>query len=518
MQPYPSNLPHQLPPDHTTSYHGHDPHHASPYPPAPRHHQLHQQQHQQQLPSMAPPNAPPPPSHTNPYQDATTMSGSGSGSSGAPLSLGPGGGPNSHGGDGSGVHGGQLQSTPPSQQQQQQQQAQERAPLTVEERMQQEQNLKPYSGTDSQGRMYSLEVVQQPQRARMCGFGDKDRRPITPPPCVKLVIRDAKTGKEIDCNEIEYSMFICNVSLYTEDALKEVNLVRHTTSTPSISSTTPASYASLEQTTPAYSHILPSNRDVVVGAGYGGHHQGMSPYQGNPGMNPYDMQTSPYQAGFVNGNPYGAPAPSHYQYNQPQLASHQAAGPYGAPQRVGPYDHANQYGGGGGIPGMPGGMPGGPLQQRMSVSSVAGGQGGGGGQQPQGMFTRNLIGSLVCSAFRLTDTNDKIGIWFVMQDLSVRTEGVFRLQFSFVNVGLPTPLPSSGSSGSGSSSTGIINQSKAPILASVFSEPFQVFSAKKFPGVCDSTALSKCFATQGIKIPIRKEGANSKNNEDDDDY
>ncbi|KAK3356159.1 velvet factor-domain-containing protein [Neurospora tetraspora] len=478
MQPYSSNLPHQLPPDH--SYH-HDPHHhnphASPYPP--RHHQL--QQHQ--FPSMAPPNAPPPP-HTNPYQDPTM---SGSGSSAPPPAPGPGG--SSHG-DGS-SHGGQLQATPPSQQQ-----LQERAPLTAEERMQQEQNLKPYSGTDSQGRMYSLEVVQQPQRARMCGFGDKDRRPITPPPCVKLVIRDAKTGKEIDCNEIEYSMFICNVSLYTEDALKEVNLVRHTTSTPSISSTTPASYASLEQTTPAYSHILPSNRDV----GYG-HHQGM-PYQGNPGMNPYDMQTSPYQAGFVNGNPYGAPAPSHYQYNQPLPPQ---PGPYGAPR--GPYDHPGaQYGGG--VGGMPGGV-GGPLQQRMSVSSV----GGQGGQQPQGMFTRNLIGSLVCSAFRLTDTNDKIGIWFVMQDLSVRTEGVFRLQFSFVNVGLPTPLPS-GSSGS---STGI-NQSKAPILASVFSEPFQVFSAKKFPGVCDSTALSKCFATQGIKIPIRKEGANSKNNEDDDDY
>ncbi|KAJ4398155.1 hypothetical protein N0V85_006362 [Neurospora sp. IMI 360204] len=350
-------------------------------------------------------------------------------------------------GPGGSSHGDGIQSTPPSQQQ-----LHERAPLTAEERMQQEQNLKPYSGTDSQGRMYS---------------------------------------------EIEYSMFICNVSLYTEDALKEVNLVRHTTSTPSISSTTPASYASLEQTTPAYSHILPSNRDV----GYGHHHQGM-PYQGNPGMNPYDMQTSPYQAGFVNGNPYGAPAPSHYQYNQPLPPQ---PGPYGAPR--GPYDHPGaQYGGG--VGGMPGGV-GGPLQQRMSVSSV----GGQGGQQPQGMFTRNLIGSLVCSAFRLTDTNDKIGIWFVMQDLSVRTEGVFRLQFSFVNVGLPTPLPS-GSSGS---STGI-NQSKAPILASVFSEPFQVFSAKKFPGVCDSTALSKCFATQGIKIPIRKEGANSKNNEDDDDY
>lgn len=46
--------------------------------------------------------------------------------------------------------------------------------------------------------------------------------------------------------------------------------------------------------------------------------------------------------------------------------------------------------------------------------------------QPQGMFTRNLIGSLAASAFRLTDNNDKIGIWFVLQDLSVRTEGHFR--------------------------------------------------------------------------------------------
>ncbi|CCC06433.1 unnamed protein product [Sordaria macrospora k-hell] len=477
MQPYSSNLPHQLPPDHT-SYH-HDPHHhhnphASPYPP--RHHQL---QQQQQLPSMAPPNAPPPPSHTNSYQDPTmgaptTMSGSGS--SAPPPPLGPGsGGPNSHG-DGS-SHGGQLQSTPPSQQQQQQQQ-QERVPLTVEERMQQEQNLKPYSGTDSQGRMYC---------------------------------------------EIEYSMFICNVSLYTEDALKEVNLVRHTTSTPSISSTTPASYASLEQTTPAYSHILPSNRDV---GGYG-HHQGMSPYGGNQGMNPYDMQTSPYQrtTSTSPGRTIRCPA----RTLRPSWSSVRRRYVWWCSRRTSPAKN---------------------VCQRCRWQS-------GGGQQPQGMFTRNLIGSLVCSAFRLTDTNDKIGIWFVMQDLSVRTEGVFRcvppfpsslpffvpsprsfalqphfplsqpgplnctdkfyqkrLQFSFVNVGLPTPLPSSGSSGS---STGI-NQSKAPILASVFSEPFQVYSAKKFPGVCDSTALSKCFATQGIKIPIRKEGANSKNNEDDDDY
>lgn len=42
------------------------------------------------------------------------------------------------------------------------------------------------------------------------------------------------------------------------------------------------------------------------------------------------------------------------------------------------------------------------------------------------MFTRNLIGNCAGSAFRLHDTKERIGIWFVMQDLSVRTEGSFR--------------------------------------------------------------------------------------------
>jgi hypothetical protein len=149
------------------------------------------------------------------------------------------------------------------------------------------------------------------------------------------------------------------------------------------------------------------------------------------------------------------------------------------------------------------------------------------GNPPSGMFTRNLIGSLAASAFRLQDTIDKIGIWFILQDLSVRTEGCFRyvppplfsfsfvgqanpyprLRFSFVNVGAP------GQAGNGS-----INVGKAPVLASVFSDVFQVYSAKKFPGVCESTALSKCFASQGIKIPIRKDNPNKNANQDDDDY
>lgn len=71
---------------------------------------------------------------------------------------------------------------------------------------------------------------------------------------------------------------------------------------------------------------------------------------------------------------------------------------------------------------------------------------------------------------------------------------------NFVNVGTHP------NSSQGSPSTPVLNVGTAPVLASVFSDVFQVFSAKKFPGVIESTPLSKCFALQGIKIPIRKDG------------
>ena len=63
---------------------------------------------------------------------------------------------------------------------------------------------------------------------------------------------------------------------------------------------------------------------------------------------------------------------------------------------------------------------------------------------------------------------------------------------------------------------GPITHGEAPILATTFSADFQVFSAKKFPGVIESTQLSKCFAGQGVKIPIRKDGP-SKGQEEDEE-
>ena len=60
-----------------------------------------------------------------------------------------------------------------------------------------------------------------------------------------------------------------------------------------------------------------------------------------------------------------------------------------------------------------------------------------------------------------------------------------------------------------------VNQGRAPILASCYSQDFSVYSAQKFPGVCESTPLSKTFALQGIKIPIRKD-ANIKGEGEDE--
>lgn len=74
---------------------------------------------------------------------------------------------------------------------------------------------------------------------------------------------------------------------------------------------------------------------------------------------------------------------------------------------------------------------------------------------------------------------------------------------NFIDVGDPSGAPG-------------LNRAKCPVLASVYSEPFQVYSAKKFPGVIESTPLSKTFASQGIKIPIRKEGKSDKNEDDDE--
>ncbi|KAF9237961.1 velvet factor-domain-containing protein, partial [Melanogaster broomeanus] len=100
--------------------------------------------------------------------------------------------------------------------------------------------------------------------------------------------------------------------------------------------------------------------------------------------------------------------------------------------------------------------------------------------------TRCTTGSVVSSLYHLKDTenrNEDAG-FFVFPDLSVRTEGSYRLKLSLFEVVGNT-----------------VRHCK-----SIYSQPFYVYTAKKFPGMeAESTPLSCSLADQGIKIRIRKD-------------
>ena len=277
----------------------------------------------------------------------------------------------------------------------------------------------------------------------MCGFGDKDRRPITPPPCIRLIVCDAMTGQEIDPNDIDSTFFVLMVDLWHEDSSHAVNLVRHSSAAPtvSISSSSTTSYPpppdrhSLMGTSVPMSMAMPMPMPIPMpNGGYGGH---------------MTQQYYPQAQ-------YSHPPPGYVQ--QPQYYAHHHV----------------------------------PVVPIMNTALAQN-------------HTRNLIGMNAVNACRLHDPSKKLGFWFVLQDLSVRTEGNFRLKLSMADIG------------TGDTNNSVVTSGKCPVLASTFSEPFTVYSAKKFPGVIESTALSKCFAQQGIKIPIRKDAPKTLANQDEFD-
>lgn len=216
----------------------------------------------------------------------------------------------------------------------------------------------PNSMTGTNGKYkFELRVEQQPQRARMCGFGDKDRRPITPPPCVRLIITDAQTGQPIRPDDMDGTFYVLQVDLWDDTATREVNLVRSSASSPAVSISS-ATTTSFPPTTP--------ERPLV----------------------PTDMH--PMYAGV----------------NHPMFAPPSAYGGPGHPNMA--YYPQSQFGG--------------PQHQAMPYAAPMAAA----VPQSASMFTRNLIGSLTVNASTLKDNAGDTGFWFVLQDLSVRTEGKFR--------------------------------------------------------------------------------------------
>ncbi|KAI9359555.1 velvet factor [Zopfochytrium polystomum] len=118
-----------------------------------------------------------------------------------------------------------------------------------------------------------------------------------------------------------------------------------------------------------------------------------------------------------------------------------------------------------------------------SASQGAAGAVGARGHHPK--LFESLLGSIVVPCLVLLDVDGTEGMFFVFSDLSVRLQGLYRLKFQLVDV------------------RSVGRQSS--VMCSAWTDVFEVFAAKTFPGMTESTVLSRTFANQGIPIHIRRD-------------
>lgn len=108
--------------------------------------------------------------------------------------------------------------------------------------------------------------------------------------------------------------------------------------------------------------------------------------------------------------------------------------------------------------------------------------------QPDRRTTRRLMGQLVASPSVAKDEHDNEGCFFCFPDLSCRTNGRYRLRFVLMRID-PMNLHVGGFS---------------PILTEVLSDVFTVYTAKDFPGMRPSSALTRALKLQGCNIQVKK--------------
>ncbi|KAJ3516280.1 hypothetical protein NLJ89_g1228 [Agrocybe chaxingu] len=397
------------------------------------------------------------------------------------------------------------------------------------------------------------EVVQHPLRARMCGFGDKDRRPLAPAAVAKMIIR-RDDDSIVDVDEVDCSFFLVTVDLWSADGKHEMNLVLHPSSADRYAPTNPSS-KTRRRGASASTQARPSGNQTPAGRsspppGYragdqtGNSTPSLSAHAPYPNQGYFAPQPAPgsEHIAYPQAPPYGPPPPdpsSTWGYPPPTVDRTASFPPpilpsihsFGrrppAPQTPGnaAYPPVDSYPNSqqhldpalrapssstdtrdGGWSQQPGGynstamvikypqpVPGSPalLHAPAATSSPL----------PRHTYTRTLVGPLSANACRLLDEHRKPGIFFLFQDLSVRTEGTFRLRMRLMNVGAP-PAPENGATR--------VHNDVSPVLAQTFTDPFTVFSAKRFPGVPDTTALSIAFGNQGQKLPLRNRHGSSK--------
>jgi len=94
-----------------------------------------------------------------------------------------------------------------------------------------------------------------------------------------------------------------------------------------------------------------------------------------------------------------------------------------------------------------------------------------------------LAGTIVSSLHRLKDVQNNEGAFFVFGDLAVKVEGLGRLQVCLYEM----------------------RRSDAIYIKSITSADFTVYPSKAWPGNTESTALTRLFSEQGVRLRLRKE-------------
>ncbi|KAL9087613.1 MAG: hypothetical protein Q9165_006537 [Trypethelium subeluteriae] len=71
---------------------------------------------------------------------------------------------------------------------------------------------------------YHLQIRQQPVAARACGYGERDRRVIDPPPILELRVTDSSSGR-LDWEEMKYNLNVLHCTLWNEAGDAETPVV-----------------------------------------------------------------------------------------------------------------------------------------------------------------------------------------------------------------------------------------------------------------------------------------------------
>lgn len=233
---------------------------------------------------------------------------------------------------------------------------------------------------------YHLSIRQQPIAARACGAGDRDRRPVDPPPILQMLITDFNPDSEEDKTILQDPRFTVGCLLYPVHD-------------PSWSNK---------------SSKRIGRRDVT-----------------DLGINIEDSNAPGQSTPLLSGKSFVSPFYVDEEPDPDTAPSHPSA------------DNDTS---------------------RAPARRSSGGTGHNSSRPPASFF--------------------------IFSDLSVRTAGLYRLQFRLMNWGTVEDTDQS-----------------MPVLAEAWSEPFQVYPAKNFPGMRDSSLLTVRLKELGfVELKTRGKG------------